>query len=538
MIYSTILALSLISFCTCTIIITPENPKNPGIDAGVIFIQGAEIDAKHYMLFCKELQAKFNGKLWFALAEFPLSTPEPILIGKIIDDSFVSLAKAGLKVNKDTPFFFVGHSLGGVMVQDYLFGKLSSLSIKIAGLILEGSYIERKHLDQVQSDTLIPPILALGGSSDGVNRISRMAISRYFDMKNDQNRFLFKRLTLVVDGMNHYQFAGEGNPPKLVRDNDLKPLIDDQSARDQITAIVSSFMSLALNSGTDADKSLIGKYFDSSSRLLDPIIDALEMEGSYHLNPPCYQNETVINCTLGSRWTEMYSQRIMGSPNASLIDVDVFHPVYQVNPVHLPIIFNSCANEPSTCSLNMTTVTQLEYSTGDSLDISLQPSGASEMRTKLASRQSVLHAYTGLTYDLKVTDAGNICADINTQSIDWAMSKTPKDVLERYLSQGRQLTVGADIGPLNVGPLWIWTPLVNSFCKVLLYKHFMNIFYFFKEYNKKDDPNTKKPIVEIRSPMMKTPIDYPVALARGFHYCKVLSPARAIEWIYTDSLKP
>jgi len=31
---------------------------------------------------------------------------------------------------------------------------------------------------------------------------------------------------------------------------------------------------------------------------------------------------------------------------------------------------------------------------------------------------------------------------------------------------------------------------------------------------------------------MKTPDDYTVKAASGFHYCKVLSPARAMEWIY------
>lgn len=36
--------------------------------------------------------------------------------------------------------------------------------------------------------------------------------------------------------------------------------------------------------------------------------------------------------------------------------------------------------------------------------------------------------------------------------------------------------------------------------------------------------------------MMRTPNTYPVAAARGFHYCKVLSPFRVIEWIYVDSL--
>ena len=38
--------------------------------------------------------------------------------------------------------------------------------------------------------------------------------------------------------------------------------------------------------------------------------------------------------------------------------------------------------------------------------------------------------------------------------------------------------------------------------------------------------------------MMNTPVDYPIAAARGFHYCKVLSPAKAMEWMYVDSIKP
>jgi len=29
---------------------------------------------------------------------------------------------------------------------------------------------------------------------------------------------------------------------------------------------------------------------------------------------------------------------------------------------------------------------------------------------------------------------------------------------------------------------------------------------------------------------------YPVAIFRDMHYCKVLSPFRAMEWIYVDSL--
>jgi hypothetical protein len=36
--------------------------------------------------------------------------------------------------------------------------------------------------------------------------------------------------------------------------------------------------------------------------------------------------------------------------------------------------------------------------------------------------------------------------------------------------------------------------------------------------------------------MMRTPTDYLISAAAGFHYCKLISPYRAMEWIYVDSL--
>lgn len=36
--------------------------------------------------------------------------------------------------------------------------------------------------------------------------------------------------------------------------------------------------------------------------------------------------------------------------------------------------------------------------------------------------------------------------------------------------------------------------------------------------------------------MMRTPTDYFIGSAAGFHYCKVLSPFKALEWMLVDSL--
>ena len=34
---------------------------------------------------------------------------------------------------------------------------------------------------------------------------------------------------------------------------------------------------------------------------------------------------------------------------------------------------------------------------------------------------------------------------------------------------------------------------------------------------------------------MRTPTDYFIKASAGFHYCELLSPFRALEWIYHDS---
>lgn len=73
-----------------------------------------------------------------------------------------------------------------------------------------------------------------------------------------------------------------------------------------------------------------------------------------------------------------------------------------------------------------------------------------------------------------------------------------------------------DDGPWNAGPLWIWK---------------------YMEYKKTTDSNGNK-VLRVTAPYMATPTDYSIQAAAGFHYCKLMSPARAMEFIYTDSLRP
>lgn len=112
--------------------------------------------------------------------------------------------------------------------------------------------------------------------------------------------------------------------------------------------------------------------------------------------------------------------------------------------------------------------------------------------------------------DFDYTDDGNLCGAINQQALDYALSHADAEVVKRYNEKGIKLEIGDDEGPYNEGPIWIWINL---------------------DYKEADSKMT------VRSPMMRTPTNYWIWLSAGFHFCKLLSPAKAMEWVYYDSLK-
>jgi len=161
----------------------------------------------------------------------------------------------------------------------------------------------------------------------------------------------------------------------------------------------------------------------------------------------------------------------------------------------------------------MSTITEAHYSPLSLPDYGFMPLSAQELRTKMSSRQSAYAAIGLKAENFTETDGLSRCREINIGAIDWARAVAPPRVVERWERKGRGLVVGEDIGPLNCGPSWINTPL---------------------QYEISSSSNGS---LVVRSPTLMTPLDYPVGLIAGYHYCKLLSPARVMEWFYTDSLR-
>uniref|UniRef100_A0A7M5V257 Alpha/beta hydrolase n=1 Tax=Clytia hemisphaerica TaxID=252671 RepID=A0A7M5V257_9CNID len=501
------------------IYLEPPPTAAGGKPIAVIWIHGMRCSPEAYRTIAQEFQkaaATQGFKAWVGLPEFFLDVPEPILMTR-----YVQYTLKMLKTKHNFPgdqIYLAAHSLGGVMTQIYAKGK----SNFVKGQILMGAVLLRNTRritgsGQTKFDYDVPT-LTLNGELDGLLRVSRSAEGYWHAKKNIVKSQSGMFPVVAMRGMSHSSFMDFSMIPNSVTSTDLHPEVPEIVGHVITGNVMASFISKL--EGSDNPWSNIQDILDYTDDFMKPFSEAMEIEGSYNLKLPCY-NKTLVNdkretCMRGSKWVP-YAQRIMGGDltayNAAIITQDNFHRVYTINPVHLPQINNTCksASTNGKCILDSVTVTENYYHRLNSLDTGKYEVGAVEMKAKLMSRQSVQKAAGNKQADFHQTDeVGNRCGEINRQALKWALSKTNADALRRYQKYGKKLVIGNDLGPYNAGPLWIW--------------HYL-----------KYKDNADKTQTVLQAPMMRTPTDYFIKSAAGFHYCKLLSPFRALEWIHVDS---
>lgn len=123
--------LSLASSSACTLIYTPLNATGTA-DIGVVLFPGDLIDPHSYTNFAQALAQKLSlTKTWIAVAQFQSRKPSNYKSSQVMDQVLADLTNAGFNMNQDTPFFFIGHSIGGNVLQDHLidnFNKMTGLN--------------------------------------------------------------------------------------------------------------------------------------------------------------------------------------------------------------------------------------------------------------------------------------------------------------------------------------------------------------------------------------------------------------------------
>ena len=432
-------------------------------------------------------------------------------------------------------------------------------------------------------NALTTPILSIVGTLDGVCPITQTAVAFFKQILHpprSQPNATLNTPVVAVDGMSHTQISTVSPVPPYVQALDLQSQMSDEDARFAVADILATFVSLQFHTlgmskditsgpaiAASLDTSRNSYDWDhmldlqrSTQKLLDPLIHGLLLEGSYLLYPPCYKSQSPSSpCQNGSTWLSSRAQNIMaGLENYSWVQMrntDLFWPVDEVFPHdYLPFIHNSCPPSPQPCTLFSRTVTELWYepqtvdTSFSSLSLtssfspppsplqtlwnhqrsqSLHPrqkssttpgspapvpsSAAYEMMSKLNSRQCVW-AHAGLnSSDFNTTDEGPRCAEINEAVFIWAMGTASPIALSRFNQTGVPLIFGQDLDIL-VYPLWSGHRL---------------------EYTKLTKDG--RTIVEVCAPTMRFQDTLP--FVGCLHFCKLLSPARALQWIYVDGLR-
>jgi len=145
------------------------------------------------------------------------------------------------------------------------------------------------------------------------------------------------------------------------------------------------------------------------------------------------------------------------------------------------------------------------------------PLSSLELKAKLKSRQATWEA-AGATASSDVDKNMTICRTVNERAYAWALANADPMVRERFEARGEPFVMVDDQeAPIGItGPTWIKKELV---------------------YTRVGAQGSSHIEVQSWAFVVGTSPVKSKYIPSGMHYCKFLSPARAMEWIYTDGLR-
>ena len=168
---------------------------------------------------------------------------------------------------------------------------------------------------------------------DGFCRLTRIAEAFYYDFYTKNSSA--NSYSIVIEGMNHYQFVGNGTVPDYIKWEDLNAEISDSDALDNVTTITIAFMKSSLCEyfgDCINQRSYLSQRAAKNVDLISPILTSFKIEGFLYMYPPCneFPHLSPPNCLLGSPWSE-HAQNIMGTLNEKLnlnVSVSIFINIF------------------------------------------------------------------------------------------------------------------------------------------------------------------------------------------------------------------
>ncbi|CAE8601350.1 unnamed protein product [Polarella glacialis] len=474
----------------------------------LVFIPGGKVPNQHYEATARAIQAAAAEKqinLWVVIpAVFQrlciISCTSPKICAPLHGAAEAALTVAqgqGWARGTDSEdLWLAGHSLGGVCANTLFQAYSSPSALPYAGLIVMGSYVdETGDHDLVNFPT---PVLTLNVELDGgLARPGKTSVwwRQHLELMSSKGEgyALANKPVIVLPELNHTNFCPGFDVP-----GDLPAEVDQATATGLIGQSVAAFLVLQMNTSSTAEKAaaaaLLSEQVAWTKQLLTPYLKAQDLERM--------PSDTKISAEGASPFCAHAQHMVAGmsdSDDARIEVQDGFH-VDSQNLEHCHpnwtslndgrILIRSCGHTDYYPDISNTgTIT-----------------AASEIACKMLSSDRVAEQLKTVAAVTNVP-----CSEGNRYAVSVAEQLAAPSTLERFRSQGRGWCFLDDAHTAgNIGPLWV-----------------------FKDALQLEENAT---CMSVTSPVLFTELDdqiYP-----GSHYCKFLSPARALDWMMTDSLKP
>lgn len=396
----------------------------------------------------------------------------------------------------DAPFYLTGHSMGGGIFQDvaleyYGRGELT-------GLIVLASYLNAKYFPPMRTGGFEFPIptLTVGAEMNfGAGRLTRMAAALFRQGKNSVSEVDYP--VVLIEGMNHMQFATG------FEKEDLRPEKEDVKCQTEVAVVSVDYIKQQLGLGSG---SVVAAEQRRTVTFLQPVIRAFGYEGSGNFNVTNQKGVPNNDCPLGvcptkSFWS-VYAQNYILGNEVLATGLQVQDNYADLNPWgwgeredRKPFITD---DKRTAHSYVQSSNTENEFT----LDVKV-PVSPKELLGKYTSRQAARLLVLGQT----VGRDPDFCAEINEKAYQWALGVVSKQARKRFETYGVPMTFG-ETEYKFMGPLWVSSEI---------------------KYVEKENS-----LEVVSAGIFTDPGD---RTSRGNHYCKLLSPARALEHILVDGLK-
>ncbi|CAE7868786.1 unnamed protein product [Symbiodinium microadriaticum] len=504
-----LIALGVLAQADEPIVLKPGEAEAGKSRKMMVLIPGGNVPNHHYQQTAQAIQdaaAQKGLSLWLVVptvfqnlciiscAATWLCSP----LHSAVEAAFSAAAKQGWnRTNDSENLWLAGHSLGAScanrLFQAYnAHNSSNSGSSPYAGMVVMGGYVDETGEYDLLGYPV--PVLSLNVELDGgLARPGKISTWWHQFLKLRQQKGLEAAATdkpvIVLPKLNHSDFCPGFDVP-----GDLPAEVGQQEATRTIGETVSAFMALHWK-GAEAKKAsaleLLKSQLAWTEGLLSPYLEAQDLErtaadhnvSSEGSSPFCSRAQHVL---AGLSAADAQRLQVQDGFHISSPNLEHCHPTWTVDGKKL--LVRSCSHTNYYPDIS---------NTG-------KITAAEEIGCKLLSAERVAQQLQTHPEHQRLP-----CAAMNRVAVQVAEQLAAESTLRRYREKGRGWCF-LDDSPSVAGPIWVFKDRLalkeNSTC------------------------------MAVQSPSMLTDVN--ARIYPGIHYCKLLSPARVLDWMMTDSLKP